>query len=173
MLYILNKILKRNGRSGTDLFEKKFKNAEKSLSSKYWFLPTIKQNTILLLCPPIQDDLTGLRKQLNLVTLPDTQFGYFVHWWYWYSRCNMRKDQAWEQGSRKALTTVCTWACKGTSFCSQGGEEGGAPVGWVHSTDMPSFSMVGKYLGGHRNLILYPWSHYRNCCPTLTKSLES
>ena len=69
MLYILNKIL--NGRSVTDLSEKKI---GKSLSSECLFLPTMKQNILLLLHLSIPNNLTGLRKRLNLVTLPDTQF---------------------------------------------------------------------------------------------------
>lgn len=150
MLYILNKIL--NGRSVTDLSEKKKKNIGKSLSSECLFLPTMKQNTLLLLHLSIHNNLTGLRKRLNLVTLPDIQFWSFVLWWYWYCRCNMWEVKHERRVSRRVLTTVSTWACKGAGFCSW--LVGGGCVLqllWV----MPSFSMVGKYLRGQKNMILY------------------
>lgn len=114
MLYILNKIL--NGRSVTDLSEKK--KIGKSLSSECLFLPTMKQNTLLLLHLSIHNNLTGLRKRLNLVTLPDIQFWSFVLWWYWYCRCNMWEVKHERRVSRRVLTTVSTWACKGAGFCS-------------------------------------------------------
>lgn len=141
MLYILNKIL--NGRSVTDLSEKKKKG--KSLSSECLFLPTMKQNTLLLLHLSIHNNLTGLRKRLNLVTLPDTQFWSFVLWWYWYCRCNMWEVKHERRVSRRVLTTVSTWACKEADFCSWlGGEV--FQLLWV----MPSFSMVEKDLRGKR-----------------------
>lgn len=150
MLYILNKIL--NERS-VMIYLKKKKNHRKKSKFECLLLATMKQNTLMLLHLTIHDNLTGLRKRLNLVTLPDTQFRSFVLWWYWYCRCNMWEGQAWEKGIQEG-SDHCTWACKEADFCSWQVGVGEAVVLQL-VWDMPSFSMVGKYLRGQKNMILY------------------
>ena len=150
MLYILNKIL--NGRSVMIYLKKK--NHRKKSKFECLLLATMKQNTLMLLHLTIHNNLTGLRKRLNLVTLPDTQFRSFVLWWYWYCRCNMWEGQAWEMGIQEGSDHCLYLSLQRGWFLLMAGGGGGAvmlQLVW----DMPSFSMVGKYLRGQKNMILY------------------
>ena len=106
----------------------------------------MKQNTLLLLHPSIHNTLTGLRKRLNLVTLPDTQFCSFVLWWYWYCRCNMWEGQAWEKGAQEGSDHWSYLSLQRSWFLLMGG--GGGCSSWYETCHL--FQWWGSIWGDRR-----------------------